>query len=244
MKSAYVLIRNVFFSRIYNKAISVNFDSATKHRISEVSISQNSIQQSYAGGAIMVQNIGVNNASVWITGNNIMHNTAYSVDSIIHIINASLIMHSNLVYNNTGRYILELGTASFTNSLAHLIENNTFWLNAAQMASAEYTLAINAKYIKLLNNIFNNPASLFELSLVKGIEKHTSKLECHGNWWGSGRMDIAKRKIRDGRTVLSLPYVMFVPILESPPDFLGLSSESISKYFEKKLVSINHLAPN
>lgn len=230
MKSAYVLIRNVFMSNIHNKAISVRFNSENTNRISEASISQNSIFKSAEGGAIFVNNHGVNNATVWITGNTIMHNTAFDVNSVVEIINTTLIMHSNLLYNNTGKYIVQLGSSVFTNTLHQLIENNTFWLNAAQLAAFEFTVSINATNVDFHGNALNNPANLYEVSVRKGLLKDGYKalrpdVHCGGNWWGSGRFNVAKRRIRDGRNTRSLPFVKFMPILREPPSFVGLTSK-------------------
>ncbi|KAK2147995.1 hypothetical protein NP493_3288g00000 [Ridgeia piscesae] len=79
LKSAYVLIRNCFFSNVVatrSTVLSVTFDSETTSRVSTAKVMQNSVVFSSGGGVIFVKNTGVNNATLRMTKNNLRHNTA------------------------------------------------------------------------------------------------------------------------------------------------------------------------
>ena len=224
LKSAYVLVRNTDITRVGATGIEVTFDSHTKKRISEVTLSQNSIQHSYGGGAIFLENAGVNKAVARINGNNIIHNSATEENSVITVNNMTLQMNSNLLYNNSGMFILDLQGQSSLTELPQSLANNTFWYNSALKLSEEYTVYVNVTPVNLKFNVFNNPSNLYDIGLGPAAEVSPA-LDAVKNWWGSGQLDVASKRLRDGRTMVSLPMIPYLPILELPPPHLSLSSK-------------------
>ena len=96
-------------------------------------------------------------------------------------------------------------------------------MNSPQKAAAEYTISLNASNVDFYGNVVNNPSSSYEVSATMGSGTDAN-INCTLNWWGSGRMEVAKTKIRDGRNTMTLPYIPYNPILKKPPSYFGLTS--------------------
>ena len=163
MKSAYVLVRNVEFSSNAGRAVYVIFASETREKESEVTITQNTIYGSR--GAVFVANGGVRDANVWITRNDIRYSQAPSHESCIHIVNATLEMEGNIIYNNEARFILELVDRE-DRALPKKVVGNLFWLNIGLEQSSMFTVAVAARDLVFTGNALQNPVNSFEFTPV------------------------------------------------------------------------------
>ena len=163
MKSAYVLVRNVEFSSNAGRAVHVTFASETREKESEVTITQNTMYGSR--GAVYVENVGVRDANVWLTRNDIRYSQAYSHESCIHIVNATLEMEGNIIYNNEARFILELVDHE-DRALPKNVIGNLFWLNIGLQQSSMFTVAVAAQDLVFTGNALQNPVNTFEFTPV------------------------------------------------------------------------------
>ena len=233
LKSAYVLIRNCFFSNVVatqSTVVSVTFDSETTSRVSTAKVMQNSVVFSSGGGLIFVKNTGVNNATLRMTKNNLRHNTADESHSVVQLVNMSVAMEGNLLYNNSGKYTLEIGSESECNRLPVLADGNILWFNTAIKSAAKYTVSLNASDVTFSRNILNNPSNSYELSTrqMGDVNVTDASIDFANNWWGSGLAHVVSRRIRDGRSVEGLPVVVSSPFETVPPSGLHFSSKSSS----------------
>ena len=233
LKSAYVLLRNNDIAHSFGRAVHIEYSSETTERVSEATLSQNSLR--YCAGGVVITNVGANNASMWLSKNTIRH--MVGTTSVVQIINASITADGNLFHNNSGKYILELGNQSpfkmlrggvdvqpVSTTLPQTFLNNTFWFNVAQAETLKYTVVVNNSKVTFHNNIFSNPANTFEFAVV--VEDSSGVvIDCSQNWWGSGILSTAQLKIRDKQDYSPLVAVIYKPILEIPPPHFGLSSE-------------------
>jgi hypothetical protein len=231
LKSAYVLIRNCFFSNVVatrSTVLSVTFDSETTSRVSTAKVMQNSVVFSSGGGVIFVKNTGVNNATLRMTKNNLRHNTADESHSVVQLVNMSVAMEGNLLYNNSGKYTLEIGSESECNRLPVRADGNIFWFNTAIKSAAKYTVSLNASDVTFRLNILNNPSNTYELSTrqMGDVNVTDASIDFANNWWGSGLAHAVSRRIRDGRSVEGLPVVVSSSFETVPPSGLHFSSKS------------------
>ncbi len=223
LKSAYVLLRNIDFSHNNASAIDIVLDSEINLRNVEVIITQNNIWYSRKGGAIHILNTGITDATVHITSNDIRHNSAQDVCSVIQIVNVTLFMDSNVIYNNSGRFILELGSDNLdiANTLPQNISNNLFWLNSAHQPSS-YTISANATKVFFQYNLLNNPVNSYEFS-ARISTPRPALLDCTDNWWGTGQLHEVKDKIRSSSNTMGLPDVTYLPAWLYPQTQYSLS---------------------
>ena len=229
LKSAYVLIRNCFFNKIraqYSAVMSVSFDSETMSRVSTAKVTQNSFLSCEGGGVISVGNTGQNNATLRLTNNNLRHNSANDRRSVVQLVNMSVLMEGNLIRDNTGKYILELGNDDDCSRLPVRAGKNIFWNNKALRNAAQYTVSLHASDVTFRKNLLNNPTNTREMSPHKlaGVNASDAAIDCTHNWWGSGRAYDVTDRIRDGRDVEDLPIIEFVPFDPLPPNSLHFSS--------------------
>ena len=218
LKSAYVLIRNCDISDTDKLAIWIQFNSTTYNRVCEATISQNRIDSVKAGGVIIANNVGVNNAKVWIRGNTFQHNSALDKYDTIAIENCTVAMEKNLLNNNTGRAILYINDTQKT-GLKHRISENTFWFNSAQQQPDRYTIQLRLHSAQFHFNVINNPTNTYEITALN-IPSQKVEINCTHNWWGTGLSSLVSDRIRDGRIMID-----FIPFLRNPPEHFGLVSK-------------------
>ena len=227
----YVLIRNCLFSGITatnSHIISATFDSETTSRVSVAKLAQNSVVLCTGGGVIFINNIGENNATLSMTKNDIRHNYAYESHSIIQLVNMTVAMRDNMIYNNSGKYALEIGSETLgCNQLPVQADGNLFWSNAALKRGAKYTVSLNASNVRFTKNIFNNPSNTYEISVREmGIVNATdASVDCRNNWWGFVLPHFHRIRIRDGRTIEDLAVVESSPFETAPPSGLHFSGK-------------------
>ena len=226
LKSAYVLVRNVDLKQSDGHGLHVVFDSQTHNRLSEASVTQNLFSNIKFQGVIFMENKGVNDAIFWIDSNVIVHNVASESWNTIQIVNATLYMRKNLVYNNSADHILQFGNAKNVTKLVQTCEDNIFWLNIPHIEGNRQTIVLMAEKVEFHNNIINNPTADVELTSSDVIAGNYS-LNCSYNWWGSGLQNDALSKILDGSKVEGFAYVEINPILQTPNPSFSLSSKFI-----------------
>lgn len=222
MKSAYVLIRNTDISYVNGRTIDIVFDSETRNRVAEATVAQNTLRYSTKGGVIYIENTGVQDAQIWLLNNNIQQNRGQDEDTVVQMVNVSVIMASNVLFNNSGRYILQLGRSGLGNILSQNITNNIFWFNAAQQQAARYTVIANASMVTFMQNLLNNPANSYEFSGQNGTPS-PAMVNCSYNWWGTGLPDQVKAKLRSSENTQGLPPVTYKPYWTYPPSQFGVS---------------------
>ena len=245
LKSAYALIRNCFFNNVTaadSDVISVSFDSETTSRVSTAKVTQNSFLFCSKGGVIYVNNTGENNATLTVTKNNLRHNSAHESRSLVQFVNMTVAMEGNLLYNNSAKYMLEVGSDSERNLPSVRADGNIFWFNVGLKHAAQYTVSVKATNVTFRGNILNNPANTYELSTreMDDVEANDANIDFANNWWGSGLGEVVKSRIRDGRSVRNLPTVISSPFEVDPPSGLHFSSK-ISIDLLHKVVSYMYL---
>ena len=226
LKSAYVLVRNVDLKQSDGHALYVVFDSQTHNRISEASVTQNLFRNIRFQGVLHMENKGVNDAVFWVDSNVIMHNMASESWNTIQIVNSTLYMRNNLIYNNSAAHILQFGNAKNVTKLLQTCEGNTFWLNVPHTNVNRQTIILMAEKVEFHNNVINNPVAKAELA-TSGVITGNYSLNCTYNWWGSGLLNAAVSKILDGSRVDGFADVEIDPILQSPNPSFSLSSKFI-----------------
>ena len=231
LKSAYVLIRNCFFSNVVatqSTVVSVTFDSETTSHVSTAKLMQNSVAFASGGGVIFVKNTGMNNATLRMINNSLRHSMADESHSVVQLVNVSVAMDGNLLYNNSGMYTLEIGSESVCNQLPVRADGNILWFNTAIKNAAKYTVSLNASDVTFRKNILNNPTNTYELSTrqMGDVNVTDANIDFANNWWGSGLAHVVSRRIRDGRSVEGLPVVVSSPFETVPPSGLHFSSKS------------------
>ena len=233
LKSAYALIRNCLFNNVTatdSNVISVSFDSDTTSRVSTAKVAQNSFMFCSKGGVVYGNNTGTNNATVRMTKNTIQHNLADEAHSLVQFNNMSVELEGNFLYNNTGKWTLEIGSDSECNRLPVRAEGNIFWFNAALKHAAQYTVCVNATDVTFRENILNNPTNDYELSTrpTGDVNVTDASIDFANNWWGSGVADFVQDRIKDGRVIEGLPVVTSSPFDKVPPSGLHFSSKSLA----------------
>ncbi|KAK2147996.1 hypothetical protein NP493_3288g00011 [Ridgeia piscesae] len=135
-------------------------------------------------------------------------------------------MEGNLLYNNSGKYTLEIGSESECNRLPVRADGNIFWFNTAIKSAAKYTVSLNASDVTFRLNILNNPSNTYELSTrqMGDVNVTDASIDFANNWWGSGLAHAVSRRIRDGRSVEGLPVVVSSSFETVPPSGLHFSS--------------------
>ena len=232
LKNAYVLIRNCLLKGIAltsSTVISVTFASKTMSRMSTVTVAQNLVEFCSGGGVIVVNNVGQNNGTLRMTKNNMRHNLVDESRNVVQLVNMSVSMDDNLFYNNSGKYLLEIGSELETIQLPVRADGNVFWFNTALNYAAKCTVLLHASDVMFRGNILNNPSYTYELSSQEmgDVNAIDAKVDCANNWWGSGLAHVIKRRIRDGHKVEGLPFVVSSPFETVPPSGLYFSSKCL-----------------
>ena len=162
LKSAYVLVRNVEFVANRGRAVNVKFSSETREKESEVTITQNTMWHMQGPGVVRVENVGIRAANVWLTRNDIRYNNGLVRDSCIEILNATLDMEGNVVYNNSAQYILHMRDDLTGSALPKRVVANLFWLNVGLEQSRKHTIAASVYDLVFFGNALQNPANSLE----------------------------------------------------------------------------------
>ena len=237
LKSAYVLVRNIDVKKSQGQSLKIVFNSATHNRISEASVTQNSFSSNRYQGTIFMENRGVNDAMFWVGSNVVTHNLGDDSSNTITIVNASLHMLDNFIYNNSAGHVLQLGGSERITTLPQTCEENTFWLNKPHSGFTKQTIILKAQMVEFHNNVINNPTADVEL-VSSEMKTENYSLNCSNNWWGSGRQSVAASKILDGRLLEGFANVIIDPIHENPQPSFSISSKycicGVSRYTQRK----------
>jgi hypothetical protein len=153
-----------------------------------------------------------------IYGNTMISNNGSGTSNLHSNIRLSQVMctlEENFVYNNYGKYTLEIiftGTAAANRTIK--VRNNTFYHNHGLIQDHASTIYCNGP-LEVHSNIIKNPSNLYEF-----VTDQTSlfrSINATNNWWGFGLPDIVGSRILDLFDNPNLPRVYFHPFIRLRP---------------------------
>lgn len=198
-------IQNNINSAIHIKATTSGF---------RCSILNNAISSNINGSEVIIFE-GEAGATpyVHIAGNYFSHNDLKHSEDLVLIKNAQARIVGNTFYDNTIRYVLNWDSGYDKNKTGVCL-NNIFYLNNGYL----YTILVKGTGKIIHNNVLLNPVNRFEIATLSSSHVKVP-VDARYNWWGhTTSMEILKR-IKDKRSAIGLPVVMFQPFLIAPTNF-------------------------
>ena len=133
------------------------------------------------------------------------------VTSVCNITDLNVLFQGNVVYNNSGQYIMVFGSSQ--GSLRLL--NNTFYRNRGLGINYGVTVLLNGK-AEIHNNVFQNPNNRYQISTT--LQGSRVSVDAKSNWWGESVLSLVESLIKDKTKDYRLSLLVdFQPFLYLPP---------------------------
>ena len=169
-----------------------------------------------------MENRGINDAIFWVDKNIIVHNMAPEESITIDLVNSTLYMRNNLIYNNSAGQIMKLGGSRNITKQPQICLGNIFWLNRPSQHDIKQVIRVMARELRFHENLVNNPSADVEI-VSPDVPVDSYSLNCTNNWWGSGIESVALSRILDGSTVEGLAFLDVLPIQTQPSTNVSVS---------------------
>ena len=134
-----------------------------------------------------------------------------NVDSVCKLTDVTTIFQGNVLYNNSGKYIVEF--ANIQTSLTFM--NNTLSKNIGLGVNYGVTVLLNG-FAQMHNNVFHNPYNRYQI--ITTLQGSPVTVDARNNWWGVSVPRLIESffmdKTKDYRLSLT---AAFKPFLNLPP---------------------------
>lgn len=156
---------------------------------------------------------------IHIFGNTLINNkggkTGSNVYSNIRLSQVMCTLEENFVFNNSGKYNLEIMLNKITTvNRVIKVRNNTFYHNHGLIKDYGSTMYCNGP-VEISKNVIKNPSNLYEL--VTDRASSFRSINATDNWWGFGSPKIVGMRIRDVVDDYNLPKVNYDPYIRLRP---------------------------
>ncbi|XP_028418435.1 uncharacterized protein LOC114543780 isoform X2 [Dendronephthya gigantea] len=145
-----------------------------------------------------------------MAGNYFNRNDISYPHGLVVIKNMNAIVKDNVFYENNAETPFHFINSKDRN-ISPIATKNIFFLNKGYL----HTLLIQPNGREFINeNFLINPANLFEISTLPS--SFTNFVNATNNWWGNVNPNVIMRKIKDKRSAVGLPRVIYQPFLTTP----------------------------
>ena len=208
---ANIVIQNNGLTDNSGGAVSVNLDTSRSESTS-IHVFDNRIVRNREGGTISIS--GSSNSTgprARILSNEINHNSAGVLYDTLSINRIATSVVDNTFHNDTGRYTVYWETGQRSSNSGQQFANNTLYLNVGQTPNERWTVHAVGVGPSYTGNVFTNPANRYEFAAGSDLKQgHHNAV---GNWWGSGNVNEAEKRVRDKDDVSNLAAADIVPVV-------------------------------
>ena len=211
-------ISNNFVSNNNNGGIYATIGSSHGNSVIRSTIERNDFQGNKKETMYLDTGSSGKAFTIDIFGNTLRSNNGTGSTGIHSTIKLSQIvctLEENFVYDNHGKYVLEmmLNKRIMANRLI-IVRNNTFYHNHGLIKDYGSTMYCNGP-VKVYKNVIKNPSNLYELVTDRASKSRT--INATDNWWGFGSSKVVGTRIFDATDDHRLPKVNYHPYVRLRP---------------------------